>query len=192
MTCLCSGTSKGTQVGAMQVLRNEHRVIERVLDALEARLDQPLDAAFFRQSMDFHKAFADRCHHAKEEKELLPILESAGVPYEGGPIACMLSEHEKGREYIRVIGGHLDAAGRGDMNAERAIRNTTAAYIARLRANMLKEENILFRLAEDALGPEEQELMYAVFERSDRANDSAKRRKLWVDWANGLSNGDCG
>jgi hemerythrin-like domain-containing protein len=60
----------------MQVLRNEHRVIEKVLDALERRLHSPIDMTFYQQSLDFLRNFADGCHHAKEEKELFPILES--------------------------------------------------------------------------------------------------------------------
>ncbi|GFO82626.1 MAG: cation-binding protein [Methyloceanibacter sp.] len=176
MTCPCLDPSNSAQIGAIQVLRDEHRVIEEVLDA---RLDRHWDAAFFRQSIDFLGGFADGCHHAKEEKAL--ILESAGISREGGPIGCMLSEHETGRDYARVIGEHLDASGRGDTNAARSIHDTIAACIATIRVHVYKEDDILSRLAEDALGREGQELMDAVFDRSDRSDGPARRRQQWID-----------
>ncbi len=56
---------------ATQTLMDEHRGIERMLTAMEARLPQ-LDAGdgsvvpVFEQGVDFLRNFADRCHHHKE------------------------------------------------------------------------------------------------------------------------------
>jgi hemerythrin-like domain-containing protein len=40
---------------------------------------------------------AERCHHAKEEKNLFPRMEGRGVARQQGALAVMLVEHERGR-----------------------------------------------------------------------------------------------
>lgn len=188
MGCMCACEKSGAKMGAMQVLRNEHRVIEKVLDALERRLHSPIDLDFYRQSLDFLRNFADGCHHAKEERELFPILESAGIPRDGGPIGCMLNEHEEGRALIRAIAGHLDAAVAGDETAAGEVRRATKGYIALLRAHIFKEDNVLFVMAEQALGPQEQELMRDAFLRSDGSNGCSTRHGHFVALADELLN----
>ncbi|HLA08413.1 MAG TPA: hemerythrin domain-containing protein, partial [Anaerolineales bacterium] len=57
---------------ATDILIQEHRVIEKVLDSLETAANRlsagdaiPMD--FFLKAADFIKNFADGCHHKKEE-----------------------------------------------------------------------------------------------------------------------------
>jgi len=92
----------------IQMLVDEHAVINSVLDALEAAVarigrSDALPPSFFEQAADFFAGFADRCHHAKEETHLFPRLEARGIPRDGGPVGCMLSEHEAGRAHIRAL-----------------------------------------------------------------------------------------
>lgn len=183
MSCMCN--CKATS--PMEVLKNEHRVIERVLDAMEKQLPRPVDAKFYRDAIDFLRNFADGCHHAKEEKELFPVLESAGIPREGGPIGCMLDEHEMGRALIRKIESNIDAGGKGDAEAASTLRKAAHAYIRLLREHIFKEDNVLFVMADRALGPEEQELMRGAFERADRLNACSSRHEHYVGMAAELS-----
>lgn len=183
MSCLCDGKT----TSPMEVLKSEHRVIERVLDAMERQLARPVDANFFRDAIDFLRNFADGCHHAKEEKELFPVLESAGIPREDGPIGCMLDEHEMGRALIRKIESNLDAGGRGDLEAISTLRNAVRAYIGLLRQHIFKEDNVLFVMADRALGPEEQELMRGAFERADRSSACSAGHRHYVELAGELS-----
>ena len=57
---------------AIEILCAEHRVIERVLTALETgtwmlSVEEPLHLEFFNQVLEFITGFADTCHHQKEE-----------------------------------------------------------------------------------------------------------------------------
>ncbi len=93
---------------AIENLMTEHRLIERVLMALETaarRLmaGQPLRAGFFLDATEFLQGFADGCHHWKEETVLFPALIAHGMPSRGGPVAVMLSEHEQGRAFVRAL-----------------------------------------------------------------------------------------
>jgi hemerythrin-like domain-containing protein len=69
----------------IEVLMHEHRVIERMLKvrtavAQKTDIDEEVDADTFEKTIDFIRTFADRCHHAKEEGELFPLIERRGIP----------------------------------------------------------------------------------------------------------------
>ena len=151
-----------------QVLSDEHRVIERVLTALEVRLEDlgsgPFPRRFLDQALDFFANFADRCHHGKEELRLFPALKLRGIPEEGGPIGVMLSEHEAGRAHLGAIRDSLDAAERGDPEAVAAVRLHGLDYIQLLRAHIQKEDTILFAMARRVLTPEDVERLQKEFE----------------------------
>jgi hemerythrin-like domain-containing protein len=90
------------------VLREEHRVILRALDLLEAAARSltagtVLPEVWWLEIIAWLRGFADRNHHAKEETSLFPAMVKAGVPSMGGPIGVMLEEHERGRALIRAM-----------------------------------------------------------------------------------------
>ena len=74
-----------------EILSDEHRVIERVLNALDRLTAVPVNPSLeqWRKALEFLRNFADQCHHFKEEKVLFPAMEEHGIPREGGPIGMM-------------------------------------------------------------------------------------------------------
>lgn len=149
------------------VLMAEHRVIERVLTALERKIEElgdgPFPRQFFEQALDFFANFADRCHHGKEEERLFPLLKQRGIPEHGGPIGVMLDEHQTGRAHLAAIRSNLDAAERGDAAAVAAIRTEASGYIRLLRQHIQKEDNILFAMARQVLTPDDVERLQREF-----------------------------
>jgi len=154
-----------------EVLRGEHRVIERGLAILESIADKiergespPRDKVV--ALLDFFSMFADRCHHGKEEGMLFPELEAKGIPKERGPIGVMLFEHEEGRESRRkmaeAVNNLADEANRQQFVTE--ARN----YINLLRQHIWKEDNVLFKMAEQVLTEGEDEQLAERFERYER------------------------
>lgn len=161
------------------ILMDEHRVIERVLDAVERMLDEGvIDREFTLGAVDFIQNFADGCHHAKEEDHLFPALERAGVPREGGPVGCMLHEHELGRSLVGQMTSNLDAAVAGRTYAIDAFRRAAAGYVSLLRQHIQKEDNILFVMAERALDCERKKELIAEFERSEDATPGKHEKYL--------------
>jgi len=148
-------------------LMDEHRLIERVLNALELRLARPdsgsFPAAFVERALDFFRNFADGCHHYKEEQALFPMLKARGVPEQGGPIGCMLREHEAGRACLAGIRENLDAAGAGSAEAAAAIREHARRYVELLRQHIGKEDMILFQMAHRVLTPADTAALQADF-----------------------------
>lgn len=155
---------------ASEVLKNEHRGIERMLKALSKEADQleagkQVSAEALQQHVDFLRNFADRCHHGKEEHELFPALRKAGVAVEGGPIGVMLSDHEEGRGYIRGMVKALEAYAQGDDSARAPLVANIRGYVTLLTQHIWKEDNVLFAMADKVLSEDEQARLIAQFDR---------------------------
>src|SRR5512139_965640 len=106
---------------ATDILMEEHRVIERVLNslekaALEAQKGEKVSPEFFILAADFIKGFADGCHHKKEEGVLFKEIVNAGVPEQGGPVGVMLADHEQGRVYTRAMRQAAEQWQAGDLS----------------------------------------------------------------------------
>ncbi|HEY3244169.1 MAG TPA: hemerythrin domain-containing protein [Phycisphaerae bacterium] len=186
-TCNCG--TKTCKRTASEVLKEEHRVIERVLDAMGRMLAHAwVDEQFLIKALDFLRNFADGCHHAKEEGELFPILESAGVPRQGGPIGCLTSEHEEGRRLLATIEANLDGAERHVPGAVVAVRRAVAEYIALLRQHIEKEDSVLFVMADHLLGAHEQDLMLKAFDRAEHENGNVGKHERYLALAEELAN----
>jgi len=162
-TCMQTQTAIADPI---ELLMEEHRLIERVLDALDARTAEP--ARF----VAFLGEFADGQHHGKEEEILFRAMIEAGVPQKAGPIAVMLHEHDLGRALM----DELATATTWTPEGRRAALN----YSALLRQHIQKEDRILYPMAKKILGRE----MAAVAEACSRfthAHNDARLRALAED-----------
>ena len=164
-----------------QVLRAEHRLIERGLDVLEAlagRVARNMSLAQEppRQIHAFLAAFADGIHHAKEEQMLFPVLHDHGVPRDGGLVAMMVAEHVTGRAYVREIGEAVALGLTSDDSRERFVV-AARAYSDLLRHHILKEDQGLWPLAERILPPD----VVAELDRrfAKHGADNAEARARW-------------
>lgn len=154
---------------ATEILMEEHRVIERVLAALEVgaqRLTdgQPVPMDFFLKTTDFIKGFADGCHHKKEEQVLFPALEENGMPREGGPVGAMLADHDEGRRLTRAIREEAERAKKGDSQAASLVARNSLEYVALLRQHIQKENNVLFPMADQVIPQEQHSQVTEAFE----------------------------
>ena len=155
---------------ATEVLMDEHRVIERVLGALEiaagrAERGDPVRPGLFLEAADFIMNFADGSHHHKEEGVLFKVMIEAGMPLEGGPIAVMLSEHEQARAYTRSLREAAERWEQGDDLARKKVAQAATSYAMLLRQHIAKEDRILFPMA-------------------DQAIPASKHRQVMTDFAN--------
>lgn len=154
---------------ATQILLEEHQVIQRVLNALEAaalRVEEggEIEPEYFLEAAQFVRGFADGCHHQKEEKILFTEMARYGMPVEGGPIGVMLSEHEQGREAIRAIVSFAERWAKGEPAAREETARHVLGYVALLRQHIYKENNILFPLAERVIPESDQPRLRERFE----------------------------
>ncbi len=172
-----------------EVLENEHRVIERVLSCLEKLTDmsekkKKLDCDAARDMIDFFRVFADRFHHAKEERHLFAALETCGLPRDGGPTGVMLAEHELGRGFIGEMETAVNNYARGEVSALGDFVSAARAYLPLLREHIQKEDHCLFAMANENLSAVQQEhLLQALRDEEeglpkDRGHDFYLKKAL--------------
>ncbi len=141
---------------ATDVLTEEHRVIERVLAALEKAAQHlsygdPVRPAFFLDAADFIKGFADGCHHKKEEGVLFPAMVDGGLSYQFGPVAVMLAEHDEGRVFTNAMRLAAQRLQDGDETAKDEVIQNAQEYVTLLRQHISKENNVLFSMADQVI-----------------------------------------
>ena len=158
---------------ASDELMQEHRLIERVLDALETATGHlenghAVRAEFFIEAAVFIAGFADGCHHKKEEGVLFGAMVESGLPRSDGPLDMLLDEHVLGRTLTR---GMRDAARQlqgGDAGARAAVISNARRYVALLRDHIVKEDEMLFPMSDDMFSAEQQQSVLRDFERVQR------------------------
>jgi len=156
----------------IEILRREHRVIERALRTLDGicvklQRGTEVPTETLLQLIDFIRTYADGFHHAKEEAHLFPALEENGIPLGGGVIGMMLEEHEAGRAFIAEL---TDAAQGYRVDDPRTVRRFVLGawrYMELLSMHIHKEENVLFVIADEVLDDEALALLSEAFEMED-------------------------
>ncbi len=158
---------------AIETLMNEHRLIEQVLGSLETYIesveaDKEAPREALRGYAEFFSNFADKCHHGKEEDQLFALMAKNGFPTEYGPIAVMLSDHAEGRSSVKALAAI--ASGSGPLSAKERSDATGLArnYIAMLRSHIMKEDNILYPMALQAIKGEQMDELAAEFEAFEK------------------------
>ncbi|MBN2149223.1 MAG: hemerythrin domain-containing protein [Anaerolineales bacterium] len=155
---------------ATDTLSSEHRVIERVLAALEkaanaAEAGAAVRSGLFLDAADFIRGFADGCHHRKEENVLFATMSEHGVPVEGGPIGVMLNEHELGRMFTREMRAGAENWAAGESGGKAIAIAAARKYVMLLRQHIAKEDQILFPMADRAIPPEKHAEVWQAFEK---------------------------
>ena len=158
---------------ATEILMQEHLVIQEVLDALERGAQRlgsgentPKD--FFLDAAEFIRGFADDTHHKKEEGVLFKAMAKYGFTPDAGPVAVMLAEHEEARHFTQALTESAQRLHRGDQAAREDLIMYALSYVRHLRQHIMKENNILFPMADRVVPAEEAARIEADFDRVER------------------------
>jgi len=154
---------------ATEILMQEHDVILGVLAALQAgalalESNKPVRPGFFIDAADFIRGFADGCHHHKEEGVLFKMMAAHGIAVEGGPVGMMLHEHEMGRQYTRAMRAAAEKWSQGDETARKDVIENAKGYVFLLHQHIMKENNVLFPMADRAIPAAEYQAVMAGFD----------------------------
>lgn len=164
-------------------LLDEHRTIEpllelleRVADRLDANLDVPAD--LFPDLLEFFLAFADRCHHGKEEEVLFPALEGHGVSRHSGPIGVVLAEHDLGRRYVNTLAEAARHYVQSNPGSNHTLAKSARGCARLFREHFHKENTILYPMATVLLSDDELTAISQQFRalERERLGDSEYQR----------------
>ena len=128
-----------------EMLINEHSIILDRLDKIEALLTKlpSVDRREFSIFFEFVKEYVDEFHHNKEEGFYFKWMIKRNPTMEHGPIACMLFEHQEGRDLI------TDSENDLKKNDIVSFESNLKAFIVHLRDHIEKENSLLYKMADD-------------------------------------------
>ena len=137
-----------------QSLRKDHKLIEKVLQALDATIKllkdgKQIPEQILLPTIDFTQNFTDVCHHGKEEEAFFPALEKTGMPTHMGPIRMMIVDHER----TKAIAEKIEEASKKylETNDSADLILSLEVYVQHVTEHLWKENNRLFIMAEARL-----------------------------------------
>jgi hemerythrin-like domain-containing protein len=131
------------------LLVGEHYLIEQVLNCLERMADRcesqrKLDVALAQDAIAFFRGFIERCHHGREDTQLLPAMHAMGISPERCLGCSMLEKREEGRSHLDAMQAAIKPAATGDAAALSEFTEHARAYIELLLEYIARKEDRLF------------------------------------------------
>jgi hemerythrin-like domain-containing protein len=164
---------EGNDMKATEILTREHTLIQQALKSLsraqkKIEENQQLPKDFFEKALVFLREFADEFHHFKEEYLLFGLLALKKDGAFDGPIGSLRFQHERCRACIDEISNSLNGYAERDEIATTRLLENLAAYISLLRRHIYEEEHIFFKMAEEELSKEEEDILAVQFKKEDQ------------------------
>lgn len=173
---------------ATENLENDHIYVLKLTGVMKAITHSEIpDIEHIESIVDIIRNFADGLHHAKEENLLFPALGKKGFSLQQGPIGVMLNEHIQGRNYVKGIADNLELFKKGNKAAVTGIYKNMTGYAELLDSHILKENNILFRMADNVLSEIEQKNLLAEFESIEQNRPEGTRVNNYIERINRLA-----
>ena len=175
-----------------EIMIQEHRIIEIVLDCLSEMIQDVMTQRklkFFdaENAINFFKNYADKFHHCKEEDQLFKIVEEKNIPEELEYIRDLLSDHEKGRTYVKGMADSFREAAHGNSDMLMEFAKNGRDYIDILRAHILKEDRMFFPLVEKSFSDDEKKKLTRSFGEVKTSDIDSLTGKKYTDIAMDLA-----
>jgi len=157
-----------------EMLEAEHRVIALIVGAvplIAAKIEEgsPVDNNQISGIIEFMRLYADLCHHSKEEELLFPALAEKGMPMEGCPVGSLISEHARGRVLVKGLEQAANALknNAADTGARKLLIANLHGIAELYPGHIWREDYMLFPMACKIMNHEEQDVLYAAFQKVD-------------------------
>lgn len=166
---------------ATQNLENDHVQILRLIEVMECitQSDNP-NVEHMETLVIVIREFADGLHHAKEEQFLFPLMVQKGFSNETGPVAVMLHDHVEGRNFVKGMAEKISLYKQGETTALKAIYKNMLGYADLLKNHIGKENNVLFRMADNAFTTAEQQSLLLDFTKVENDRESGQCKNDYV------------
>ena len=174
---------------ATQNLENDHQHILKLIEVMEAivKITEPT-ISHLEEVVALIRQFADGLHHAKEENLLFPLMAEKGFSLQQGPVAIMLMDHEQGRTFVKGMAENIQLYKNGATDALTLIYENMTGYCELLTNHIAKENNILFRMADNVFTSENHQSLLSQFSVIDSGSASGNAGSDYVNRINKLAN----
>lgn len=148
-------------------LMSEHRVIERMIrvarnELEKIRAEKKADPGFVETMAHFFRAYADRCHHGKEEDILFRALSLKSLSAEHRRLLEELTEeHRQGRRMVTALVEANQAYQRDEPGALSALAQRLCALVEFYPGHIEKEDKRFFIPVMEYFSQEEKDTMIA-------------------------------
>ena len=166
----------------IEILRQEHRNIEKLLRVLERELsmfdrgERP-DYEVVLAAIDYFKDYPDSCHHPKEDMvfESLKVRDAAAA----ATIGDLQDEHQEGARRLRRVAQTVEAVLNDQDLLRHAVYDIIRDFIDHERQHMAMEERLLFPAALKVLRPTEwEEIALKLADRRDPLSQPGLEEKF--------------
>ena len=166
---------------ATKNLEDDHIYVLKLIDIME-RMTLSYEPVItdMEEAVEIIKNFADGLHHTKEESWLFPLMAERGFSIQQGPVAMMLHEHILGRNFVKEMTYNIDLFKNGDISALALVYQNMRGYSELLRNHIAKENNVLFRMAENALSQDDYATLLNKFQEIENQNSPNNRKKDFI------------
>jgi hemerythrin-like domain-containing protein len=141
----------------------EHRLIEKVIAVMKAQLEliqaeKRVDPGLVEKLIHFVKAYADRCHHGKEEEILFRELTQKNLSSEHKRILKeLVEEHRFGRKIVSSLAEANQRYREGDTAALSSIADGLRSLLEFYPGHIRKEDKDFFMPVMDYFSAEEKD-----------------------------------
>lgn len=153
-------TERSDEQRALAVLREEHRSLAAVLNALLAEVQRPAaaqDTALLSAMLFYIEQFPERLHHPKEESQLFARLRQR-TPAFDGLLAELQAQHAQGTATFTALQGRLKAGDAAGFAAQ------VQAFAQQQWRHMEHEEKVVLPAASEHLLPADWRAIADAFE----------------------------
>src|SRR6516165_5214783 len=153
-----SGAWEGAMPEIIEILRQEHRNIEKLLRVLEEELsvfdrgERP-DYEAFGAIIEFFQKYPDSCHHPKEH--VIYQKFKARDPSRAASIADLETEHREGAVRLRRVAQAIDAVLNDQELLRESVDRIVHDFIDNERKHIALEDEVVLPAIVDTLQPED-------------------------------------
>jgi hemerythrin-like domain-containing protein len=145
-------------VEIIEILRQEHRNIEKLLRVMEQELSvfnrgQHPDYEVFEAIIEFFKKYPDSCHHPKED--IIYEKFKARAPARAASVADLQAEHREGAMRLRRVAQAIDSVLNDQELLGESIDRIVRDFIDNERKHIALEDDVIFPAIVDTLQPKD-------------------------------------
>ncbi len=145
-------------VEIIEILRQEHRNIEKLLRVMEQELSvfdrgEPPDYEVFGAVIEFFKRYPDSCHHPKEDVIYEKFKERA--PDRAATVPDLEADHREGAVRLRRVAQAIDAVLNDQEVMRQSVDRVVRDFIDNERKHIALENDVVFPAITRTLQPED-------------------------------------
>lgn len=174
-------------MNCLELMTDEHKYIKRMLVIIRKycyKIIKNEDVQYedFFSFIDFVRNYADKHHHGKEEILLFDkMIEELGTPAEKLVKHGMLVEHDLGRLYMQDLESAVKRVMSGEDEARLDVIANAISYTHLLYRHIDKEDNVVFRYAQNNISKENLEELNQKCAEFEQAAADRDLQKKYID-----------